>query len=210
MPSCKRLLSMLSFAGSCIFSFVWRNQEVLLHRPYFHGDFVNLAGKGSLRADADTLGDRCLIVEANLGCLFRREDHALGVFDARLRHFQTTYTRHTPQRESEFCFQLHVGSKNRVNSPFRVYAPSVGCHRNIPSRLCPVNTSVLEPSARLPIGEARPQGATFNKLPVESASNFISKISFQDVRCVSGDRDIHKTLAGEAQSILESRRVWSG
>ena len=39
---------------------------MLLHRPYFHGDFVYLAGKGSLRADADTLGDRCLIVEANL------------------------------------------------------------------------------------------------------------------------------------------------
>lgn len=80
MPSCKRLLSMLWLTGSCIFSFVWRNQEVLLHRPYFHGDFVYLAGKRSLPADADTLGERCLIVEANVSGLVPQKRSNPGCF----------------------------------------------------------------------------------------------------------------------------------
>ena len=56
----------------------------LLHRTHFKGDLVDLAGKSSLRADADTLGDRCLIVDADVSSLVRREDIGLRLLNAPL------------------------------------------------------------------------------------------------------------------------------
>src|SRR3954463_9461009 len=49
---------------------------------YFEGDLVDLAGKSSLRADADTLSDRCLIVDANVSSFVRREDVGLRLLNA--------------------------------------------------------------------------------------------------------------------------------
>ena len=49
--------------------------------PYFKGDLVDRAGEASVRADADALGDRCLIVDADVGRLVRREDIGLSLLD---------------------------------------------------------------------------------------------------------------------------------
>src|SRR5688500_13285563 len=57
----------------------------LLHRTHFKGDLVDLAGKSRLRADADPLGDRRLIVDADVSRLVRREDIGLRLLHAPLR-----------------------------------------------------------------------------------------------------------------------------
>src|SRR5512133_465862 len=49
--------------------------------PYFQSDLVDLAGKSSLRTDADSLSDRCLIVDADVSGLVRREDVGLRLLN---------------------------------------------------------------------------------------------------------------------------------
>ena len=56
----------------------------LFRRTHFKSDLVDLAAKARLRADADALDNRCLIVDADVGGLVRREDIGLGFLDARL------------------------------------------------------------------------------------------------------------------------------
>src|SRR5439155_19597986 len=52
---------------------------------HLKSDLVDRAGESSLRADADTLGDRGLIVDADVGRLVRRKDIGLRLFDTPLR-----------------------------------------------------------------------------------------------------------------------------
>ncbi len=58
---------------------------ILLHFFHLDGDFADLAGEAGLRTDADVLGDGCLIVEADISGLIRREDQGLRLFDTAFR-----------------------------------------------------------------------------------------------------------------------------
>ena len=51
---------------------------------YFKRDLVDLASELGVRPDANSFGNRCLIVDADVGSLIRREDIGLRLLDTAL------------------------------------------------------------------------------------------------------------------------------